>query len=179
MEAAAEATEAAEAAEARAALAREEAVRHELRVAEVEAVLYAEHNGAALMDVATWHVLCAELRAMEGEDAGARRLAAWSHSELLRLQSVEDARATQALQETILRKKQASEAALASGSLGGLGKALMGGGFAWSGGSRPVAMSTPSRTPQAPTPQPAHGVQPKTLPFDSEVVDDSTRDIVE
>ena len=46
--------------------------------------------------------------------------AAWSHSELLRLQSVEDARATQALQETILRKKQASEAALASG--GGVSK---------------------------------------------------------
>ena len=171
MTAAAEATEA----EAREAHACEEAARHEMRVSEVEATLYAQRSDAA-RNATTRRVLCAELRAMEG--AHAVELLQL-RAELLRLQSFEDARVTQALQEAILQKKHASEAALASGSLGGLGKALMGGGFAWSGGSRPAAMSTPSRTPQAPTPQPAHGVQPKALPFDSEVVDDSTRDIVE
>jgi hypothetical protein len=166
-------------AEAREAHAREEAARHEMRVSELKATLYAERKDAAL-NATTRRVLCAELRAME--EAHAVQLLRL-HAELLRLQSFEDARVTQALQEAILQKKQASEAALASGSLGGLGKALMGGGFAWSGGSRPVAMSTPSstpsRTPQAPIPQTAHSLQPKTLPFDSEVVEDSTRDIVE
>ena len=98
------------------------------------------------------------------------------HAELRRLQAFEDARATQALQEAIPQKKHASEAALASGSLGGLGKALMGGGFARSGGSRPAAMSPPSRAPRTPIPQSAHGLQPKALPLESEVVEGSTRD---
>ena len=171
MTAAAEATEA----EAREAHVCKEAARHEMRVSEVEATLYAQRSDAA-RNATTRRVLCAELRAME--DTHAVELLRL-HAELVRLQSFEDARVTQALQEAILQKKQASEAALASGSLGGLGKALMGGGFARSGGSRPGAMSTPSRTPQAPTLQPSHSLQPKTLPFDGEVVDDSTRDIVE
>ena len=169
MAAAAEATEAE--AEARAA-AEEEAARHEHRVSELEATLCAQRKEAA-RDATARRALCAELRAME--EAHAAELLRL-HAELRRLQAFEDARATQALQEAILQKKHASEAALASGSLGGLGKALMGGGFARSGGSRPAAMSPPSRAPRAPIPQSAQGLQPKALPLDSEVVEASTRD---